>query len=157
VCPNDCSGHGHCHDGKCVCFPDFDGASCAIPIRCPNKCNLQGYCQDGVCQCYPGTSTEQSLRFLFFKQKKEILSQAHKFTFTVAGFLGKDCSQKECPNSCTGHGACTLGRCVCDSGWEGEDCSIVKCKNDCNLRVSVHERTKATKVLYELSFIGYCN
>ena len=29
VCPSDCNGQGICDDGKCRCFPQFSGISCA--------------------------------------------------------------------------------------------------------------------------------
>lgn len=28
-CPNNCNGHGKCHQGKCLCFPGFIGHDCA--------------------------------------------------------------------------------------------------------------------------------
>jgi teneurin len=32
-----------------------------------------------------------------------------------------------CPNDCSGHGSCYLGKCDCIDGYEGLDCSKSKC------------------------------
>ena len=52
----------------------------------------------------------------------------------LPGFGGSACSQvtgggggslqdKVCPHSCSGHGACVLGTCVCDKFYSGPDCA----------------------------------
>ena len=74
------------------------------------------------------------------------------------GFIGQDCSlgpySGECPNGCSGHGACSVVQkvslpedisdvrgdgllsgsigCVCDDLWEGPDCSLRSCPNHCS-------------------------
>ncbi|MBN3302339.1 TENN protein, partial [Amia calva] len=39
--------------------------------------------------------------------------------------MGEDCSQRRCPNDCSGNGECDDGVCVCQEGFNGNDCSKV--------------------------------
>lgn len=58
VCPSstedsDCSNHGQCQDGYCICDPLFSGEACQI-ASCPNNCSInkdQGYCSLEEEQC----------------------------------------------------------------------------------------------------------
>jgi hypothetical protein len=38
-------------------------------------------------------------------------------------------NQATCPNSCSGHGVCNFGSCICDIGWEGLACNQSKLFN----------------------------
>ena len=102
-CPNDCSGHGDCVNGKCVCDFDYSGVDCGngghlkVEIfgpRCKNNCSNNGLCDGGKCLCnleWTGESCEQRLY---------------------------------CANNCSGHGLCHNGNCFCDPGYNGTSCHI---------------------------------
>ena len=56
----------------------------------------------------------------------------------TAGWTGPHCSEKQCPSSCSSHGACLDGTCACADDWTGDDCSIpasqktIECPNRCS-------------------------
>ena len=118
---SNCTSHGQCNflSGRCVCDPGWDGDDCshgaAARRACPGDCSGHGYCSDetdgwgrNLCRC-------------------------------GVDYTGADCSTwvsrpgaalpgngPECPNGCSGHGACnaTCGECACEPGWRGDDCSV---------------------------------
>ncbi|KAL2649366.1 hypothetical protein R1flu_017494 [Riccia fluitans] len=54
------------------------------------------------------------------------------------GYSGDDCSNRDCPNGCGGHGLCTAaGVCECDPGLTGVDCSTAGCDEQCSLHGGV--------------------
>ena len=43
-----------------------------------------------------------------------------------------DCSQPQCLNNCSSHGACLNGTCWCKPGFGGLDCALRTCPGDCS-------------------------
>ena len=44
-CPGNCSGHGECHNGGCVCHAGHTGLGCERVIKaCPHHCSGHGSC-----------------------------------------------------------------------------------------------------------------
>jgi len=101
-CPNNCSGHGSCNNGTCICHPGWDPSSGDCSMRvCPNHCNYKGVCSKNKCICYHG-------------------------------WTGEGCDLRSCPNDCTGRGFCLNGTCDCNPGWQGIDCSVQPCPGNCS-------------------------
>jgi len=107
-CKANCSGHGECRNGTCVChtskFGHWHGPTCSS-LRCPNDCTGRGVCHNGTCACdktYSGTSCELRV-----------------------------CPGNKTMGVCSGHGKCsvideTTTRCNCALGWGGKSCLLKK-------------------------------
>ena len=105
LCPYNCSGHGRCKFGRCLCDHGFTGISCdrADPT-CPNNCAGRGRCDGEKCVC-------------------------------DVGFGGSNCGRalaRTCPGSCSGHGTCLAdGSCVCNPGFSGAACEVLAASPGC--------------------------
>jgi hypothetical protein len=109
--PGECSDHGYCRDGHCVCerseIGGWKGETCST-VACPGipECNDRGSCSHGACQC-------------------------------DSQYTGVSCESKKCPGGdvpCSGHGTCTTSwdvtYCTCQPGYRGADCSLHICPGD---------------------------
>jgi len=99
-CPRSCSSRGSCIKGKCLCNGGFQGSDCSIAGACgshgaPRASLLAEAGQAASCACY-------------------------------AGWSGTACNvELICPDqSCSGHGICSLGQCICDGAFSGHSCHI---------------------------------
>uniref|UniRef100_A0A673L7D2 N-acetylglucosamine-1-phosphodiester alpha-N-acetylglucosaminidase-like n=2 Tax=Sinocyclocheilus rhinocerous TaxID=307959 RepID=A0A673L7D2_9TELE len=100
--PEDCSGHGRCVEGQCVCQQGWSGPGCANLI-CQTECGEHGICTENGCVCdagWMGLNCSQ---------------------VCAAGFYGDDCNQT-C--ACTNGGSCDSvhGQCTCPAGFHGGFC-----------------------------------
>ncbi|KAK3249113.1 hypothetical protein CYMTET_41449, partial [Cymbomonas tetramitiformis] len=64
-CPFDCSYHGPCVEGRCLCDPEWTGVDCSVR-QCPHNCSGHGTCisSRGVCLCkrpYAGSDCSQEV------------------------------------------------------------------------------------------------
>lgn len=100
-------------DCECSCPEGFLGDKCQNP-RCPvgldngYLCNGQGTCHaNGTCECIKDVSYGEACE--------------------------GNCTIQVCPSAnsltCTGHGRCGCGKCVCNPGFTGDDCSVPDCTN----------------------------
>jgi hypothetical protein len=99
----DCSGHGQCTDGRCVCSKGYTGTHCqtASTATChtTDDCSNHGTCTEGQCVCDHGFSGN------------------HCETKAMSCHHDTDC----------GHGTCTQGKCVCHAGFKGIKCNMLTC------------------------------
>merc|ERR1711871_978536 len=144
-CPDDCSGHGQCYLGQCMCSPGFEGDACEKDIPC--DCNGKGTCKAGRCHCMPGYEGESCE----IKAKCPQDCSGHgicsgETCYCFPGYAGEACAQDAekvreqsrvstgCPTNCNGHGVCgyglgdhhgnPLGQCLCQPGWHGDTCQF---------------------------------
>eukprot|EP00299_Pterocystis_sp_00344_P016449 c8259_g1_i1.p1 GENE.c8259_g1_i1~~c8259_g1_i1.p1 ORF type:complete len:583 (-),score=125.93 c8259_g1_i1:35-1783(-) len=166
VCPQNCSGHGLCHNGKCHCNFGFKDDDCSTAFSPCGGC-MFGTCSEAVddsnpkCICQPNYTGHHCSIYNSSADPCAALNFCHGHGTCVngtcacsTGFQGSDCASvapSGCPKYCSGNGICnfTTNSCVCDATWTGADCATSLCpsKNEtvcsghgaCRIQESTHE------------------
>jgi len=130
-----CSEHGLCSRGKCLCEVGWSGVFCSTanrahtkPTTCERDCGENGQCLFGKCFCNPGYTGDRCEKSEFLPCLNDCSSRGVCHLgqcYCHPGFEGADCAtERKCKSSCGTHGVCVQGQCECVRGWRGEDCSI---------------------------------
>ena len=149
-CINNCSLHGNCFYGFCICDVGYYGDDCSN-ISCPgtfcyyNFNVLEQICVHGCQAGYMHTDTDVYVPDiakvgcnLNNMAQYEINGICDGFSHTqcVPPFVGEDCSIKDCKNNCSFNGWCSIeypvSRCMCSPGYYGEICDKKICLNNCS-------------------------
>ncbi|XP_074540062.1 N-acetylglucosamine-1-phosphodiester alpha-N-acetylglucosaminidase-like [Halichoeres trimaculatus] len=107
--PKNCSGHGKCVDGRCLCEDGWEGRGCDSLVCQSEECEPHGFCTPAGCVCDAGRRGQNC--------DQECLP----------GFFGDGCNQT-C--ACLNGASCdpVHGRCSCLAGFHG-----VSCEQECPL------------------------
>ena len=137
TCENDCSGHGRCNNGTCMCAPGYTGDDCSI-VLCPQDCSSRGSCVNGTCMCAPrwlgaDCSVKDCEHGRYSPVKEKCVCET--------GFTGEWCQRNDTADSCggcSGHGTCEVdsGLCNCLDGYTGARCAIVVWNNQEKVQIS---------------------
>eukprot|EP00299_Pterocystis_sp_00344_P018770 c9358_g1_i1.p1 GENE.c9358_g1_i1~~c9358_g1_i1.p1 ORF type:complete len:449 (+),score=126.69 c9358_g1_i1:39-1385(+) len=122
VCPNHCSGHGHCdyspletsspshpHQPVCVCDEIWESRDCSRS-KCGTSANGKVCSGHGLC--------------ILDAPDGSGITRHH--CECDSGHIGDDCSAipLPCPENCESHGSCVEGECRCQEGWSGAACDV---------------------------------
>jgi hypothetical protein len=144
LCPYNCSGHGSCESGMCICDMDFYGSGCELhfsPFDCNPRCLNNGTCINATCVCPPAYSGNRCQTNLLKCMNGTchsncpdacnghgrciVSDRGLSACLCDAGFVGHSCNALACYNNCSGNGNCLNGSCVCDPNFYGSDCSVI--------------------------------
>ena len=152
-CPRNCSYHGVCQFGNCICDNGYYGIDCSN-ISCPGDfCyydeNLEQQCTHCCSAPYQFADTDTyipDLRKVACDHKHKGVSNGICDGFGSCQcrppFMTRDCSVKDCPGksengTCNGRGWCSLeypvSRCMCDEPFYGTECQFTRCLNNCTV------------------------
>lgn len=134
----DCSGHGDCIHGSCLCLAGWVGARCDRHGCCSGHgtCNTD----DASCWCDHGwTGAECSIELMCPDQTCSGHGVcSHGSCMCGPGYSGVSCEDpvRSCLELCGDHGTCDVNthQCVCGDGWTGPLCTVAprNCPNECS-------------------------
>lgn len=137
-CPHpNCSGHGFCADGTCICKKGWKGTDCATmdqdALQCLPDCSGHGTfdLDTQTCTCeskWSGDDCSKELCDLDCGQHGRCEGDA---CACDPEWGGDYCNTKLCDSRCNEHGQCKNGTCLCVTGWNGKHCTIEGCPNSC--------------------------
>jgi hypothetical protein len=148
VCPANCSGVGDCWYGHCYCHAGYYGIDCSN-ATCPGT-----YCRydtaDHVQECQHCCSApyNHSDADVYVEDLRKVPCDENHFGLShgicdgfgfcqcAPPFITEDCSVRDCPANCSGHGWCSVeypvSRCICEPPYTGDNCAQRLCLNNCS-------------------------
>ena len=148
-CVNNCSDHGNCYFGFCLCYTGFYGPDCSN-TSCPGTyCYVDGISHEQFCThaCQSGFDhLTRSDKYVQDITKipcsynnpgySNGICDGYGTVMCAPPFIGSDCSIRDCKDQCNFNGWCSveypISRCNCHPGYYGETCEKQICLNNCS-------------------------
>uniref|UniRef100_A0A914CCG1 EGF-like domain-containing protein n=1 Tax=Acrobeloides nanus TaxID=290746 RepID=A0A914CCG1_9BILA len=124
-CKYNCFNKGTCKDGKCHCFPGYNGKYCE-ETACPVLCSGNGIFTNGRCACHEGFKGPDCDLISSWCTVPHCNHHGRCIDGTCKcdrGWRGDFCDLPDCIDpTCFAHGICHEAKCYCRDGWHGENC-----------------------------------
>ena len=127
----DCSDHGYCIIGQCMCSTGWEGVGCQIP-KCPEDCNNRGTCATDMSVPY----CTECVKDWMGSACEEPCNGTQTPMDSGICICDDNCTHGlVCEHVCSGAGACVEDECSCDKnattglnyGHYGEFCEDESC------------------------------
>ena len=150
-CINNCSLHGDCEYGFCICDVGYYGLDCSN-TSCPGTfCHYDPDTHEQECThaCHAGYTHEDGEPYIQDAHKHPCsfepaedkgesngICDGYGTSYCAPPYLGEDCSIKDCKHNCSFNGWCSIeypvSRCMCNPGYFGDICQHKQCLNNCS-------------------------